>query len=73
MDYREKAHDYLDKAMEYVKKEFIPQTEEDPEYELHMLVDETLDKRGERFGMDDVSFEADPNLDKEVNEEEDDD
>lgn len=73
MDYREKAHDYLDKAMEYVKKEFIAQDEEDPEYELHMLVDETLDKRGERFGMDDVSFEADPNLDKEVNEEEDDD
>ena len=74
MDYRKKAHDYLDKAMEYVKKEFIPQTEDDPEYDLHLLVDETLDKRGDRVGFgNDLTFEADQALNEEVNEEEEDD
>jgi hypothetical protein len=73
MDSKEKAQDYINKAFDYVIKEFIDETDEDPEYELALLVDAVLDKRAGVDEIDDgetyIEFEPDPGLERGLNEE----
>lgn len=68
MDY-EKSKEYLRRAIEYVKKEFIPlDTEED---EQDILVAELLDELVEE--LHGISFEPDQELIDELNEGDEDD
>ena len=68
MDY-EKSKEYLRRAIEYVKKEFIPLDTEEEEQDI--LVAELLDELVEE--LQGISFEPDQELIDEVNEGDEDD
>lgn len=74
MDSKEKARDFINKQFDYVIKEFIDDTGPDAEYELELLVEEVQNKRA-GLSPDDtyIAFEADPELEKELNEEDEED
>ncbi len=85
MDSKEKARDYINNAFDYVLKEFIDESEEDGEYELELLVDAVLNKRAgleveeeeeeEEEEEDEtyIAFEPDPELERKLNEEDEED
>ena len=77
MDSKIKARDYINNAFDYVIKEFIDETDEDAEYELELLVDAVLDKRAGVEEIDDddtyIAFEPDPELERKLNEEDEED
>lgn len=77
MDSKDKARDYINNAFDYVIKEFIDESDEDAEYELELLVDAVLDKRAgvEEIEDDDtyIAFEPDPELERKLNEEDEED
>jgi hypothetical protein len=77
MDSKQKARDYINNAFDYVLKEFIDESEEDGEYELELLVDAVLNKRaGLEVEEEDetyIAFEPDPELERKLNEEDEED
>jgi hypothetical protein len=77
MDSKDKARDYINNAFDYVLKEFIDESEEDGEYELELLVDAVLNKRaGLEVEEEDetyIAFEPDPELERKLNEEDEED
>jgi len=83
MDSKEKARDYINNAFDYVLKEFIDESEEDGEYELELLVDAVLNKRAgleveeeeeeEEEEETYIAFEPDPELERKLNEEDEED
>ena len=79
MDSKQKARDYINNAFDYVLKEFIDESEEDGECELELLVDAVLNKRAGlevEEGEEDetyIAFEPDPELERKLNEEDEED
>jgi len=81
MDSKEKARDYINNAFDYVVKEFIDETDEEAECELELLVDAVLNKRAgleveeEEEEEDEtyIAFEPDPELERKLNEEDEED
>jgi hypothetical protein len=78
MDSKKKARDYINNAFDYVIKEFIDETDEEAEYELELLVDAVLNKRAGLEEEEDedetyIAFETDPELERKLNEEDEED
>lgn len=75
MDSKDKARDYINNAFDYVIKEFIDEQDGEEEYELQLLVEEVLDKRAGIEEGDDtyIAFEPDPELERKLNEEDEED
>jgi len=80
MDSKKKARDYINNAFDYVIKEFIDETDEEAEYELELLVDKVLNKRAGLEEEEDeeedetyIAFEPDPELERRLNEEDEED
>ena len=75
MDSKQKAKDYLNKAFDYIVKEFLDEEGDDAEYECQLLVEEVLDTRAGVEEIEDdgeyIAFEPDEELERKMNEEED--